>query len=639
MAASRKNANAKRTRKPRPNGGRFPGQNQTGPSGDADCCRNALARTTMNIYGTVCVTVLSLMLAGWASGADRPASGFAVRGTLPWHNFLSGPTAWDEPQYEQYLDRMAQLGLNYIAFHCYTGGAERYATYVEPLIRIAYRDVVPHAGFDTSLTARWGYRPLAVRDFAFGTGAQFPVPEFAQAFGARCAVLARTNDLRYSLAQSLMSRVIDLAHQRGIQVALGFEFGIHPPEFSSIVPPSSWIRGAMLPDPTHPASITILRNTLDDILAAYPRIDWIWLWLHEHTMYVGKPRMGPHFQRLFEKEARHFPNGADESLAFTGVWSLAYIRLAHAYLAERAPHVRLAISGWGGGTQLPALLQGLDRALATDIVFTCLNPAQGLQPHPDVLADIAKHRPVWAIPWLEGDAQLWHPQPRVSLLRRQVRLAYEHKLAGLLAIHWRTEETRANLDAFAQFARDPHGAPTVEAFYEADCRRRFGPEAVGKLAPLLTRIDREQWFSQTTSPEYFAYDPGWGRLKPPLRDRIQDACTTVSRLADASADAARKGNLRWLAADLRFTLLLDEVGQCIEPAYRLEQRTLRGDIDAESLAREIDAARKRFDRAPIEQLFRTYAGRIRSRGELGVLSALNQKLWLQYRPSYQNRFR
>ena len=61
------------------------------------------------------------------------------------------------------------LGLNFVGFHCYTGGAERYAPYVEPMIRIEYRDVVPPAGFDTSLTARWGYRPLKVRDFAFGS--------------------------------------------------------------------------------------------------------------------------------------------------------------------------------------------------------------------------------------------------------------------------------------------------------------------------------------------------------------------------------------------------------------------------------------------------------------------------------------
>lgn len=92
--------------------------------------------------------------------ADSRTAGFPIRGTLPWHNFLSGPTAWDEEDYQQYLDRLQSLGLNYVAFHCYTGGAERYATYVEPLICVRYRDVVPQATFDTSLTARWGYRPL-----------------------------------------------------------------------------------------------------------------------------------------------------------------------------------------------------------------------------------------------------------------------------------------------------------------------------------------------------------------------------------------------------------------------------------------------------------------------------------------------
>ena len=25
---------------------------------------------------------------------------FKIRGTLPWHNFLSGPTTWDENDYE-----------------------------------------------------------------------------------------------------------------------------------------------------------------------------------------------------------------------------------------------------------------------------------------------------------------------------------------------------------------------------------------------------------------------------------------------------------------------------------------------------------------------------------------------------------
>ncbi len=82
--------------------------------------------------------------------AETGQQAFAIRGTLPWHNFLSGPSAWNEKDYERYLDRLRDLGLNFVGFHCYTGGAERYAPYVEPMIRIEYRNVLPLAGFDTS---------------------------------------------------------------------------------------------------------------------------------------------------------------------------------------------------------------------------------------------------------------------------------------------------------------------------------------------------------------------------------------------------------------------------------------------------------------------------------------------------------
>ena len=195
-----------------------------------------------------------LLASGIARAAETPVSPFAIRGTLPWHNFLSGPTAWNEEDYERYLNELQRQGLNSVVFHCYTGGAERYAHYVEPMLRLEYRQVVPEASLDTSLTARWGYRPLAISEFAFGTGRVFPQGEGTGAFGARCAVRARDKEDRYRGCQDLMRQVIAMAHARGIQVGMGFEFGIHPPEFASIVPPESGIRGAMVPDPTHPAS-------------------------------------------------------------------------------------------------------------------------------------------------------------------------------------------------------------------------------------------------------------------------------------------------------------------------------------------------------------------------------------------------
>jgi hypothetical protein len=563
------------------------------------------------------------------AGQSEDAERFAIRGTLPWHNFLSGPTAWDEPDYEQYLDRMQSLGLNYVAFHCYTGGAERYAPYVEPIIRMEYRDVLPSATFDTSLTARWGYRPMAVRDFAFGTTSLFDPPEGARAFGPRCALLAKDTRDHYDRAQALMRRVIEMAHERDIQVGIGFEFGIHPPEFASIVPPRSWIRGAMLPDPTHPASVEILHNTLDNMLEAYPDLDWIWLWLHEHTMYVGKADGSGEFQNLMDRDAKYFSDAQDENAVFTGVWSLAYIRAAQAYLAEKRPKIRLAISGWGGGSQLPGTLLGLNRALSKDIVFTCLSPNQGWDSQPTVLEEISRDRQVWAILWLEGDRQLWHLQPRVSLLQEQVRLADQQKLDGVLAIHWRTEEIRSNLDAFAQTAAEPAKATTVEEFYQRDCQEQFGTKAGKKLAEMLAHLDREQSLI-VASPVFFPYDPSWGRLKPELRRRLQSHLEEINSLKPLASGERHLANLAWLADNFEFTLLLDDVSRTIEPAYLLKERRLRGQVEGAQLVREKAAAQKAFDQAPIEALFRTYARRVRSKGELGQLSSLNQRVWLQY---------
>jgi hypothetical protein len=520
------------------------------------------------------VAVLTGAVAHAAEGS-RP---FEIRGTLPWHNFLSGPTAWNENDWRRYLDWMQKSGLNLLVLHCYTGGAQRYVNYVEPMIRIQYRNVVPEAFFDTSLTARWGYRPLGVGEFAFGTGKLFGS---SGAFGSDAALLARDNEDRYRRAQSLIRRVFDMAHARGIQVGMGFEFGVHPPELFSIVPQDSYLRGSLLPDPTHPASQEILHNTIDDILRAYPGIDWIWLWLQEHEAPAGDAPLSPALKQSIAQNAPIFGT-AGSNIAFTGVWALEYIRNAHAYLAGRAPKVRLAISGWGGGRQLTGVLGGLDKGLPQDIVFSCLNPAQGLSPQPPILGEIAEHRQVWVIPWLEGDAKLWHPQPRVGLLREHVQLARRQGAKGVVAIHWRTEDIRANMEAFARFANGPELAPAADEFYRDYAGREFGA-AAATIAPLLARMDGEKWFESIRSMEYYPYDPGWGRLTPELRKRIQEAAASVDR-ASATVSGRERDNVNWLTANLHFTLLLDETGKALEPAYKLKTDSFKRTATAEEIA-------------------------------------------------------
>ena len=59
------------------------------------------------------------------ASAGFAAEPFEIRGVLPWHNFLCGPTAWNKADYEAYLDNCKAEGINFIGFHNYTGGGSR----------------------------------------------------------------------------------------------------------------------------------------------------------------------------------------------------------------------------------------------------------------------------------------------------------------------------------------------------------------------------------------------------------------------------------------------------------------------------------------------------------------------------------
>lgn len=594
------------------------------------------------------------------AGQDEGAGqAFAIRGVLPWHNFLSGPSAWNLSDYEKYLDECAGLGINFIGFHNYTGGGERYASYVEPMLRISYRNIVPQAMFDNSLTSRWGYYPLKVRDFAFGTEAAFSLPEGAEAFGADGAVLSGTPDEHYRSARGLMQKVVGMAHERGMEVAMGFEFGVLPPEYFSLNTGGEtfYWRGEanMVPNPTHPLAIKLLYVTIDAVLDAYPDIDWITLWLNEHSFMgvdVEEALRDSSFHAIYQaysplfgvrdETENHTGPEAAGIAQFIGVWSLQYVQLAYDYLKEKAPDVKLMLSGWGGGNQLPMILQGLNRGLPEDIVFSCLNPGLGTQAQPDFLEKIARNRPVWAIPWLEGDHQLWHYQPRAELMREHVKLASRQGLDGVLAIHWRTEETQLNLETFARFARDPADTQSVSSLYHEFIERTCGPQAARELTPLFVDADTSVWRNRLASPEYFAYTPAWGRMNDHALAKTGELIDAIDRVLPLAGNERYRENLQWFRNTFQFERLLHEVGKCMEPAYRLKYQLLAGDglparrgnteeepdapLDQAALAE----AKSTFGKAPVQELFQVFAAKVRSRGELGELSALNQKLWVEY---------
>ena len=249
------------------------------------------------------------------------------------------------------------------------------------MVKIQYKNVLPETGFDHSGLSRWGYLPMKVKDFGFGTDKAFDMEAGVEYFGADCAVLAKTNSERYEKAQGLMQKVLKMAHQRDIQMAMGFEFGVAPPEYASIrtEPDMYWTgNGSLVYNPFDPDATGILYATIDNILETYEGIDWICLWLNDHCMFGVDPEKAlknKFMREYYHENVRYYEqDGVSESMKFLGVWAQAYIQKAYSYIKTKAPGTKVLISGWGSETQMALLLNGLDKSLPQDIVFSMLNP-------------------------------------------------------------------------------------------------------------------------------------------------------------------------------------------------------------------------------------------------------------------------
>lgn len=559
---------------------------------------------------------------------------FNIRGVLPWHNFLSGPTAWNLDDYRNYLDECQKYGINFIGFHNYTGGGERYATYVEPMIKIEYKNILPQACFDNSLTARWGYLPMKVQEYAFGTDRVFTLPEGAEAFGSDASVTSSTPVEHYEKSQALMREVLKMAHERGMRMAMGFEFGVLPPEYFSLNVEGDcfyWSgESNMIPNPKNQLAIEIHYAALDNVLEAYPDIDYIWMWLNEHSFMgvnIEKALRNAAFAEVYKAGRDYFKEATDESARFIGVWALEYMKLTSDYLKFKGSKAKIILGGWGGGHQLPSLLKGLDRALSKDIIFSCLNPDLGKSSQPEFLSDIAKNRTVWAVPWLEGDHQLWHFQPRVEMMRDHVKLAAKQNLDGVIAIHWRTEEPRFNFRTFAHFASNKNDNKTVEQLYEEYLTEEVGKKAAKALAPLLAQMDVKQIQWNVPSPEFYAFTPQWGLLDDQNKKLREDLILAAEQVLEKTGGRQRE-NLQRFIAMFRFELLLGEVDKAMIPAFTLKKNDRQG--DKVSSYQDYEEVYRILITAPVKEMFETYMQRVNSRGELGVLSSLNQRLWREY---------
>jgi hypothetical protein len=129
---------------------------------------------------------------------------------------------------------------------------------------------------------------------------------------------------------------------------------------------------------------------------------------------------------------------------------------------------------------------------------------------------------------------------------------------------------------------------------------------------------------------YYPYTPAWGRLE----NKQEEVCREIINIIDSCLGQEKEqltiSNLYWLKACFEFTLLLHEVSVSMEPAWELRNMHLIESNNSRLPEQNIEDAKRFLTNAPIEEMIKVFASKVRSRGELGELSSINQRVWTEY---------
>jgi hypothetical protein len=528
---------------------------------------------------------------------------FAVRGSLPWYNFLDSPTTWDDQDFRFFADQIIRSGQNFIGFHTYDS---------EPFAAYDYQgQVLGGEPLQTTESGVWGTRPLPVNDFGFGMGRFFP----GRFWGSDVARQPGSREARLVPQKALLARGLAYASARGVKTCLGFE-----------------VSG----DPTDAAEQRRFRARLLQLLRDYPMLDYVWLWQPEALSMEGTapPPLRSQGGRVYRDWQPAFADAGSPARQWEGMRVAYYGRLARQLLDLQAPAVKVVLSGWGGDHWLHVsdYFPAWDKVLDKRLIFAALDDIS-VSPQVSQNYRLPPDRERWAIPWYEYDGDQWFPQANARIFAQTVRDARAKGCQGLLAIHWRTKEVGESQALVADYPWNPDR--TATQFYQDYASRRVGPAQGPAFGKTLQDLDAlgYRWLGGGGQSECgnFAWcyvnDPA--RL-PQLRTLRGRLVAVRQALHPGDCPSGAVGRVDDVLASLDRCLLFNEVARLMVAGGPVDQALALPVTDPE---RREECARllRQMPHRQFADMLDLWAQTITSRGELGVLATIIGKAFVDYR--------
>ena len=553
---------------------------------------------------------------------------FAVRGSLPWFNFLNSPTTWELADYQWFFDQLTHMRCNFAGFHVYDN--EPFTAYEFEGQLIGGEPLLNTTG------SLWGTQPMPTSEFYAGTGEYFD----SDVFGSSSSLIAgRAESIR--AAKETLRQALAYAKGRGLNVCLGFE-----------------ITG----DPLDPPTQARFEARLKALLADYPMLDYVWLWESEALGMDpgGEPALRTPLNTIAQRWSDAFSgvNGFDRQ-AEAARLTLFGLH-AHKVLEATRPDMRLVMSGWGGDEWLHCsdFYPGMDKLMQEDVVFSALDNID-VTPHVSAAyGQLGPNRQRWPIVWFEFDGDQWVPQPNLDDIAGACRDALEKGAQGLLGIHWRTRDVEEAATFCARFAWDTTLTP--EKFNARHAADLFGGDKGDAFAPYLQRLQNlgYRWVGGAGQAECGAFS--WPGSDPAKQAELAAVGLELQRISVGPSlpESIARGVTKVEAGLV--PLEKGPIGMVLSATFHLDRpdeapvQTALDDLTAhvgyvlawtaavEQLNREsqfqelidggrLDEAAGVVASSPLGEALHLYAGRIRTKGELGVLATINSKAWADVR--------
>jgi hypothetical protein len=381
---------------------------------------------------------------GWVL-ADEPL--VRERLVFDWHNFLSGCSTWNLPDWQRWTAQSQKMGFNAIMVHAYGNN---------PMASFEFDGKKKPAGYLSTTVKGRDWSTMHVNDVRrlFG-GEVFDQP----AFGADAGLVP--DEQRVIAAQSLMREVFaDAArHDMGVYFAVDVDTpSANPQELVGLLPESARFltsKSLWLPNPDTPEGDAFYRTQVEGLVKTYPQITKLVVWFRRGgTPWTDLKAadLPAAWQQEFVAGIKRTPE-ASKYWRAPGLFAIGKIMRAFDRALKEcgANRTTLAAGTWGFEF-LPAAdlffpagvpLLGLDY----DVIHG--KPQLGATDSRALLREVGAHRPVMPVVWGQHDDGQYLGRSYTPLPDFASKLS-DAKAAGFGIIHWTTRPLDLYFESLAK---------------------------------------------------------------------------------------------------------------------------------------------------------------------------------------------